>query len=252
MLLSSTDHDKKKEEEQLKKLISHPLGGLIIEPTKSALENRNLDLFISLMNQNIPFLMINDRYTELNCPCLKQDEDEGGFIAAQHLIQLGHRRIAGLFKTDDLQGVHRLKGFIRAHSMYNIQLNPDLIISYDKDFKVLESARSLFQKKEERPSAIVCYNDELAIKLLDVINQTGLKVPEEVSLLSFDDSYLARVTQVKLTSLKYSKVEMGRAAAEMLINKIENREMQWDKEILFKPELIVRNSTQRNKEPLFV
>jgi GntR family transcriptional regulator, arabinose operon transcriptional repressor len=255
LLLSSTDDDKNKEEQQLKKLISQQVSGLIIEPTKASLENRNLGLYLSLMNQNIPYLMINERYSELNCPSLKVDDNEGGFIAAQHLIQLGHRRIAGFFKTDDLQGLNRLKGFIRAHSLYDIPLNSKQVISYasyDKNLKVIESVKSMLQKMEDRPTAIVCYNVKLAIKLLELIRQYRLKVPEDISLVSFDDSYLATVTEVKLTSLKHSKVEMGVLAAEMLISKIENREMQWEKEILFKPELIVRDSTQKYKEPLIV
>jgi GntR family transcriptional regulator, arabinose operon transcriptional repressor len=247
LLLSNTDQDKKKEEEQLKKLISRPLSGLIIEPTKSAEENRNLRWFLSLSNQNIPYLMINERYTELDCPCIKMDDEEGGFIAAQHLIQLGHRRIAGFFKTDDFQGVNRLKGFIRAHSKHNIGLNPDLVMTYDSghnDLKVIEEACFLLRKEVERPSAIICYNDEFAINLLEVIRQMGLKVPEDISLVSFDDSYLAIATEVKLTSLSHSKVDMGVLSAEMLIKKIENRNSQLDKEILFKPELIVRDSTK--------
>ena len=79
--------------------------------------------------------MINERYPEINCPSLIVDDEEGGFKAAQHLIELGHRRIAGFFKTDDLQGVNRLKGFIRAHQHYQIPLLPEFVIHYTTEEK---------------------------------------------------------------------------------------------------------------------
>src|SRR5690554_1418347 len=104
LLLSSTDNDKNKERESLEAMMDYPLSGLIIEPTKSALDNQNSQYYLQLDFNKIPYLMINECYPELMCPALKMDDEQGGFLATEHLIQLGHRNIAGFFKTDDLQG----------------------------------------------------------------------------------------------------------------------------------------------------
>ncbi|TXK70272.1 GntR family transcriptional regulator [Paenibacillus sp. N3.4] len=248
LLLSSTDNDKEKEKESLNMMLSQPLSGLIIEPTKSAEGNPNLSYYLSLDYHNIPYLMINERYPEMNCPSLTVDDEEGGFKAAEHLIALGHRRIAGFFKTDDLQGVNRLKGFIRAHRHYQIPLLPELVIHYtteEKKYKPFDSTiKMLGFGEEERPTAFVCYNDELAIHLLEAVRTTGLQVPQDISIVGFDDSSLATATEVKLTTLSHPKMELGTDAAEILIEMIENRRgSSMPKGKLYKPELIVREST---------
>jgi GntR family transcriptional regulator, arabinose operon transcriptional repressor len=247
LVLSSTDNDKRKEKESLSIMMNEPLSGLIIEPTKSGEGNPNLSFYLSLDVQQIPYLMINETYSELNCPFLKVDDEEGGFLAAEHLIQLGHRRIAGMFKTDDLQGVNRLKGFIRAHQQYRIPLQPELAVNYhteEKHIKPLEAAAELLALGANRPTAIVCYNDELAVQLLDTIRQHGLNVPTEISLVGFDDSMLATATEVKLTTLTHPKTQMGEDAAELLIRMIEEKSGSFvPTSHIYKPELIIREST---------
>jgi GntR family transcriptional regulator of arabinose operon len=245
MLLASTDNDKAKERESLQMMIAQPLSGLIIEPTKSAEGNPNLGYYLSLDLQKVPYIMINERYHEMDCPFIKVDDEAGGFMAAAHLIELGHRYIVGFFKMDDLQGVNRLKGFIRAHREHQVPLLPDSVIHYtteEKESKPFKMATALLSQQENRPTALVCYNDELAVRLLDAVRQAGLSVPDHVSMVGFDDSSLAIATETKLTTLTHPKMEMGAEAAEMLISMIEGKPV---KPVIFKPELIVRESTRK-------
>ncbi|MCL6457824.1 MAG: substrate-binding domain-containing protein, partial [Gorillibacterium sp.] len=247
LLLSSTDNDKDKERECLEMMMAHPLCGLIIEPTRSALGNPNLPYYLELDNRNIPYLMINERYSELNCPTVKTDDEWGGYLAADHLLKLGHRRIAGFFKTDDLQGVNRLKGFIRAHRENGVDLIPRWVMQYvteDKTDKTFERAINLLQQGAGRPTALVCYNDELAVLLLEAARRLGLTVPEDLSVVSFDDSFLATATEVKLTTLTHPKMQLGIQAAEMLLSLIENPGKQPMRDYIHKPELIIRDSTR--------
>jgi GntR family transcriptional regulator, arabinose operon transcriptional repressor len=249
LLLASTDNNKERERAHLEAMIHQPLSGLIIEPTKSAQGNPNLEYYLALNNLHIPYVMINERYLEMSCPCVKMDDEGGGFLLTDHLIRLGHHRIAGFFKTDDLQGVNRLKGFIRAHQEHGVALATNHLVSYtteEKESKPLEIARTFLQQQEgERPTAFVCYNDELAIKLLDVIRQQGLTVPDDISVVGFDDSTFATATEVKLTTIRHPKVEMGIQAAEMLIQMIEKQNERNINDIIYQPELIIRESTKK-------
>jgi GntR family transcriptional regulator, arabinose operon transcriptional repressor len=245
--LSSTDNDKVKEKENLEMLINQPLSGLIIEPTKSAQGNPNLEYYLSLHSNNLPYLMINERYPELSCPCIKVDDEHGGFLAAEHLIRLGHKRIMGFFKTDDIQGVNRLKGFMRAHQQYQVNLNPSDVVSYvteEKNNKPSIKASQSIKEQENRPTAFVCYNDELAIKLLEVLRQEGLSIPNDLSIVSFDDSLLATATEVKFTTLSHPKAEIGKKAAEILLQMIENPTSK-PMDTVYSPELIIRDSTRK-------
>jgi GntR family transcriptional regulator of arabinose operon len=248
LLLSSTENDKEKERENLQMMLGQSISGLIVEPTKSALGNPNLSYYLSLQVRGIPFIMINARYPELNCPCVSVDDEAGGLMATEHLIQLGHTKIAGFFKIDDMQGVSRLKGFMQAHQQANLPLMPDSVVLYNTEEKLTKPFNSALEllQQEDRPTAIVCYNDELAVLLLDAIRQIGLSVPDELSLVGFDDSFLATATEVKLTTLTHPKMDMGISAAELLFKMITNKASVQAQDILFTPELVIRNSTQKN------
>lgn len=258
LVLSSTDNDKERERESLEMLLREPLSGLIVEPTRSALGNQNFSYYASLDYKGIPYLMINETYPELNCPYVKLDDELGGFLATEHLLQLGHRNIAGFFKTDDMQGAQRLKGFLRAHHTQRIPLRPELIVQYkteEAEHTPHQIAMHLLSKSEVRPTAFVCYNDELAVRLLDTARSLGLSVPSQLSIVGFDDSFLATATEVKLTTLAHPKAAMGEVAAKLLIRMIKQRQGNHAKDgvgdqadipiepIVFKPELIVRESS---------
>jgi GntR family transcriptional regulator of arabinose operon len=250
LLLFSTDNDKAKERECLEMILSQPISGLIVEPTKSAEGNPNLSYYLSLESQGIPYLMINERYSELECPSIKLDDELGGYRAAYHLIEAGHRRIAGFFKTDDLQGVNRLKGFLRAHRECKLPFMTESIVQYKSEEKFdipLQRAIELLGS-EERPTAFVCYNDELAVRMLEIVRQAELNVPEDLSIVGYDDSFLATATEVKLTSLAHPKIEMGRQAAEVLVQIIEGRvSSESVGTVMIKPELIIRESSNKRR-----
>ncbi|PZE20007.1 GntR family transcriptional regulator [Paenibacillus xerothermodurans] len=246
LLLSSTDNSKEKEKESLMMMLGKPLNGLIMEPTKSARGNPNLEHFLAMQHRNIPLVMINARYPEMSCPCVKVDDESGAFKAAEHLIGMGHTRIAGFFKIDDLQGVNRLKGFMRAHQQYGIPLSPGSVVTYetdDKNAKPFQAALAMLDRSG-RPTAFVCYNDELAVHLLGAVRQVGLTIPGDLSMVGFDDATLATATEVQLTTLTHPKAEMGTKAVEVLLSMIDGRTLAGE-DIVFEPELVVRDSVRR-------
>lgn len=244
LTLSCTDNNVEKERQCLEMMLDRQIDGLIVEPTKSSSYNPNIKYYLELEQQHTPYLMINQYYSQLTPPYLIMDDEKGGFLAAEHLIKLGHERIMGLFKTDDLQGVHRMRGFIRAFREYNLPLEPELIITYTTEELVpsfYDVIHQVFENTDERSSAIVCYNDQLALNVLDQLRNLRLSVPQDVSLVGYDDSVLAVATEVKLTSIIHPKQELGRAAAEWIIAAVEKKEMPPSH--TYEPELIVRNST---------
>ncbi|REK56159.1 MAG: GntR family transcriptional regulator [Thermobacillus sp.] len=245
LYLSSTDNDKQREQGSLQMMMNRGVGGLIVEPTKSAEGNPNLEQFLAFRYRGIPVVMINARYPELDCPCLVLDDEAGGFAATEHLIKLGHRRIAGFFKTDDLQGTRRMKGFLRAMKHYGVPMLPDGVVTYASENKwsrPAEAAAGLL-RRNGRPTAFVCYNDELAVALLPAIRAAGLAVPDDLSIVGFDDSTLAQAAEVKLTTLTHPKTAMGERAAEMLLRLMADPSAEAE-DVTYAPELVVRDSTR--------
>jgi GntR family transcriptional regulator of arabinose operon len=110
-------------------------------------------------------------------------------------------------------------------------------------------ARLLSVEQSARPTAIVGYNDELAILMLDVFREKSISVPEDLSLVGFDDSYMGRLTEVKLTTIQHPQSKMGETAAKMIVDMIKEKNSQQRKSpekvesVVFEPNLILRSST---------
>lgn len=249
LTFACTDNDVEKERQCLQTMLNRNIDGLIVEPTKSSNYNPNINYYLELEQNNIPYLMINQFYSQLMPPHIIMDDELGGFIATEHLITLGHEKIIGLFKTDDLQGVNRMQGFIRAFREHNLAFFPEMVITYtteDLESKLLDRLEQFFTMKIT-PSAIVCYNDQLALNVLNMLRRLGVRVPEDVSIVGYDDSFLAEASEIKLTSVNHPKMEMGIEAAKWIVSAVENRG-NTPHSTIYKPELVIRNSTSLAKK----
>ncbi|WP_408011668.1 GntR family transcriptional regulator [Pseudalkalibacillus sp. A8] len=250
--LFSTNNDHDSERRSLERIIAQQYDGVIVEPTKSAFANPNINYYLNLERLNIPYIMINAYYDELEPINVVMDDERGGYIQTEHLIKQGHSNIVGFFKTDDIQGSKRMKGYIKAHRKHHLSINPKNIISYNtiekKQKPVEELDKLLKQTNGDRPTGIVCYNDELAINLLDVLREKNLQVPEDISIVGYDDSFLAKVSEVKLTTIEHPQSKIGETAARVMLDMIKetsgNQKKQNEVEsVIFEPKLIIRNST---------
>jgi GntR family transcriptional regulator of arabinose operon len=175
MLLSNTNNVKEREAQYLTSILEHNVAGIIMEPTKSARPNDNLKLLEDIRSRGIRFVFINACYDDFDSACVLLDDFKGGYIATEYLIQLGHKKIAGIFKTDDKQGVHRRNGYLAALEKYGVESCPGFIGEFETagmyDFPYM-FAQSLL-RKDEKPTAFFCYNDVYAMMVLRAISDAG-------------------------------------------------------------------------------
>lgn len=242
LILANTGNNKDKEAQCMKNLMEKDIAGLIVEPTKSARENVNSNYFAELERRRVPYLMLHAVYPELDPAYIIMDDEKGGYLATKYLLQIGHRVIAGIFKSDDLQGVRRQAGFAAALAEYNVDLEPGLVGNYETEqlFSYPYQFTCSVLERNPRPTAIVCYNDQIAMQVLQAIRDRGLTVPEDISVVGYDDSSLATASEVKLTSIKHPKADMGRQAARFIIDMVEKRVEK--PKLVYAPELVVRSS----------
>ncbi len=242
MLLANTNNIKEREAQHLTSILEHNVAGIIMEPSRSAGPNANLKLLEDIRDKGIKFVFVNASYDDFDSSYVLLDDYKGGFMAAEYLIQLGHRRIAGIFKTDDKQGVNRKNGFAAAMEKYGVDTPSDLIGEFDTanmyDFPYM-FAQSLL-RKEERPTAFFCYNDQYAMMVLQAVFDSGLKVPDDISVVGYDDSISMMQSDVKLTTIRHPKKEMGVQAAKYMAGMLDGRLEK--PQMVYHPELIVRNS----------
>lgn len=256
--LFSTNNNHASEKALLERVIEQHFDGVIIEPTQSAYPNPNINCFLNLEKLHIPYIMINAFYDELDSVNVLMDDEKGGCLQTEHLIELGHKEIIGMFKTDDRQGKQRMRGYIKAHRNSQLPINPQNVLTYstdEKSNKPLEFLEEvLLSNRAEKPTAIVCYNDELAVSLLDVLRGKNLHVPEDMSIIGFDDSFLARVSEVKLTTVSHPQADFGKKAAGMIVELIQagkgNESLLKLNSYVFDSELVLRSSTKERKKVL--
>ncbi|WP_212391523.1 GntR family transcriptional regulator [Sporosarcina beigongshangi] len=248
LIITSTDNDQEKEKQCLEAMLSRNIDGLIVEPTKSSSYNPNIHYYMELERKGIPYLMINQYYSQLNSPHIVIDDEKGGFLATQHLIDLGHEKIIGVFKTDDMQGVYRMKGFIRAFRENNIPFLNDTILSYTTENmheRLANQLKKLFTQSNNEPTGIVCYNDANALAVINILRTSGYNVPDDISVVGYDDSNLSEASDVKLTTLTHPKAQMGVDAAKWIIDSIEKNDSGKQDQIIYEPKLVIRNSTKK-------
>jgi Transcriptional regulators len=169
-------------------------------------------------------------------------------MAAMHLIDLGHKKIGGIFKIDDIQGHKRFAGFQKAQLESGIKCSDSSVLWYDTDdveMKISIEDRMLNNLLAEC-TAIVCYNDQIGLKIIELTKQKGLKIPEQISIVSFDDSQLALASEVKLTTIAHPKEALGREAANAMLAIINKTINNYYKKM--EPKLIVRESTKKYQE----
>lgn len=246
ILLASTHNDISIERKSLENLLNKPIEGLIVEPTKSAYPSQNIGFYKNLENLKIPYLMINSTYQDIDAPLLALDDCAGGKLATEYLLSIGHQNILGIFKADDQQGVDRMKGFISAYQERHTLSIPGQFITYytnDEKKELLKRLKAILTKSD-RPTAIVCYNDQIALLVNSIAKKLGLRIPDDLSLIGFDDSSLSHMFDFQLTTIKHPKEQMGIDAANMILTLIESPPVQPIQSIIYKPELIIRESTK--------
>lgn len=244
LYLTRNDHER--EAEYLKQILDSEIDGVIIEQAHNIFPMINQKYFKALEQRRIPYLMIHSYSPELDPAYIVVDDFLGGYLATQYLLQLGHRYIACIYNSDAKQGLDRLAGYKKALLEYDIDPIPSLIGQYQYQTEYsrfpFHFTQALLQRSE-RPTAIFCYNDLDAIRALDAIRHLGLKVPEDISIIGFNDSVLTTVSEIKLTSVRHPKNELGQEAASYLLGMIKRR---IDKpQSVIEPELVIRSSCRR-------
>lgn len=235
-----TDNQVSTERKILQQLLENPVRGILSEGCKTSLPTPNHDLYDSLTEQKTSVLFFHGNYGNMpDYPFIKDDNYGGGYYLGKYLVSLGHRKITGIFKRDDVQGIERYFGLLSALRDENIPFYEECIGFFDtaqlaslqkRQDTAFLSEFLLNQLKDA--TAIVCYNDEIAYWLMKELTYKNLRVPEDVSVVCFDNTYLSELSSTQLTSLSHKNHEMGTSAAQMLLrlmkgSSVSSQKLPW-------------------------
>lgn len=243
IILKTTNNSRKGEAWCMEELLSKNIDGMIIEPSQSAISCQHRVLYEQMDAMGIPYVFIQGCYESMmDKPFVMLDDVEGGRLITDHLIQLGHSRIAGIFKADDSQGILRHKGYVKALQSAGLSYDPDLVIWYHTKDRLVRPMEGLMHIMESGVPchAVVCYNDEIASDVMKGLRNIGRNVPHDISVTGFDNSLLARSKEI--TTVAHPQEELGKRAAELLIGLIDGSLDRKDAHVLLTPQLVERQS----------
>ena len=256
-IFCNTDEDPEREEEYLRLLQARQIDGLIITPTGVHSER-----LIQINRLGIPILLLDRSAPEVDAPLLEVDNEDGAYQATCYLIELGHRRIAVLTGKNMISTLHkRLKGYKRALDEADIPFDETLIVRSDPKFYGITPQTDgtiLYPLVDEQiasspcaalrdvlnspdpPTAIFVTNNQMTLRALYALKEVGLRCPNDVSVISFDDHDWAPLFSPPLTVIRQPTHQLGQTAAQVLMQLINKEAID---EIPRMPvELIIRES----------
>jgi LacI family transcriptional regulator len=194
----------------------------------------------------IPIIMVDRELTGYNIPTVSMDNIFGGQIVTDYLFSLGHRRIAFVTSMFTEAEKQRLEGFMAAHRIKGVNVEKNLILSQSEELWHEGTCASLRDMLEssDRPTAIFASNDYKALRVLRILRQLGIAVPEEISLVGYDDIETTSLVHPALTTVHQPIEKMIEFGTEMLMDFIKGKEMH-NKHKYLKPWLVERESSRR-------
>lgn len=229
-----------REERHLSLLQEQRVRGVLITPVDDTPTSRLEHLFA----QRIPVVLV-DRGTGWRNRCsVAVDDVQGGRLAARHLIERGHRHIA--FAGGPLgvpQVADRHQGFCQAAAEVRVTTIITSTLSVRCGHEVAERLAAL--PPADRPTAVFCANDLLALGMLQAVTRYGLRVPQDVAIVGYDDIEFAAAATIPLSSIRQPREQLGRTATALLLDEITAGAAHKHRQVIFQPELVVRASSSR-------
>lgn len=249
LVLLNTQHDVQREREFLAILESRNALGAIVSSVDTSPQTIN-----QFVKRGLKIVLLDQLLNGANCPMISTDMRSNGRLAVRHLLDLGHRDIA--FATTPLSRWTRKEiysgycetleneGILPDQNLLFIGEANDRYYPNDVELSAGAMAAELFIKQQCKATAIVCINDMVAFGVISTLKYHGLRVPEDISVIAFDDIPLAGAYCPPLTTIRYPAEQMGRLAAMMLTDSISNNTGLDALGIQLLPELRIRQSTK--------
>ncbi|MBW9432937.1 HTH-type transcriptional regulator GalR [Atlantibacter hermannii] len=237
LLIGNGYHNEQKERQAIEQLIRHRCAALVVHA--KMLPDSEL---IPLLKQIPGMVLINRIVPGFEQRCIALDDRYGAWLATRHLIQQGHSRIGYICSTHAISDAEdRLQGYYVALKEHGLPINDRLVTFAEPDESGGEQAMTELLGRGKHFTAVACYNDSMAAGAMGVLNDNGIDVPNEISLIGFDDILISRYIRPRLTTVRYPIVTMATQAAELALALAQN---QTPSEVthLFSPTLVRRHS----------
>jgi len=240
IILADTEETENIEIESMHLMRSRKVDGMVVCPV-----GQHFTHLEKMFANGMPLVLI-DRYSpDLHIPYVSSDNYGGAYQAVSYLIKNGHVRIAciqGLENT--LPNIERLRGYRQAHADAMIGVNESIIIGDNFGYQNGYIEMKLILRYNPRPTAVFAVSNLISLGALHAIDEEALKVPDDISIISFDDQPYSNLLATPMTTIAQQNEQIGRLAMKMLFNQIELKTVPDQKGILIPTQLIIRKSVK--------
>ncbi len=245
IILCHTYDNADQEIEYIRHLRAKQVDGMLIYPTQA--DKRYIH---ELKNSPIPYVFLNRHTDALRCDYVANDNIEGTYQLVNHLIQQGRKRIVYLCaKPSASSGHERILGCQKAIRENGLPSNYLRVESCDETIEsCYNAAKMLIANYRHEIDAILSWDDRLSLGIIRALFEAGIRIPDDIAVAGYDDSEIAQHLSPPLTTIHQPAYQIGKIAAEILFEKIASEESAEAKQIILKPELIVRASTVRHEK----
>ena len=233
LLQYSTGNRVLREREILTQLLRDPPAGILLEGARTALPSPNLELLTQLEQLDVPLVFLHAPLpAPEDAPFVIDDNEAGSRILVRRLLNTEHKKIAGIFKSDDRQGMERYSGFLAEQLEAGLPAGEENILWFSTEDRNRLMAGQFdwldrfVHSRIRECTAAVCYNDEIAYALIRTLLSAGYRVPEDLAVVSFDNSHLCTLSPVPITSLTHERHQMGNTAAKALLQLMHGKNVR--------------------------
>jgi LacI family transcriptional regulator len=228
-------------------MLNRRLDALVI-----ASAGTNIEQFERMDSRGQPFVLIDRDLAGLSANFVGINDEKAGWLATEHLIDMGCRRIAHIRGHDQSTGSGRFEGYRQALQKHGIPYSEDLVVRGSQvDTETTregEEAMRLLLERDPKPDGVFCFNDPLAIGAMMTVLDAGLRIPEDIALIGCGNLPINRCLRVSLSSIDQHSQMIGQRAAEIVLNLIESKQPPRARTVILEPTLAVRASTQKKPQ----
>lgn len=235
-IMSVVDHRALAERRALDTLLELRIDGLILASPMLEINA------ITLASKEVPVVLVARRARMGSVDSVSNDDPTGAALVVQHLADLGHQNIAHIDGGGGAGAAERRKGYERAMQRRGLEAHIRVIPGSYTDDGGRQGVAALFDGEPPHPTAIFVANDLAALGALSALSERGLRVPEDVSVVGYDNTALAAVSQINLTTVDQPRPDMGRTAVTLLLERLAGRR-DTARHVLMPPTLVVRGTT---------
>ncbi|WP_305372662.1 substrate-binding domain-containing protein [Photobacterium leiognathi] len=240
LILCNTEGDHQRMHESINTLLQKRVDGLIL--MCATLEGEHFDIFEHYAD--IPVVVMDWGPMQFTSDKIQDNSLRGGYMAAKYLIDAGHSEIGCITgPLDRIQAEMRYNGYLQAMDEAGFRVEPSWVVEADFECEGGYNAFTQLHANGTLPSALVVANDMMAMGVINAANELGIQIPEQLSIIGYDDIHIAKFMSPSLTTIHQPKYRLGQAAVETLLTRLDEPETA-PRIIELEPTLVERNSVK--------